>query len=83
MNRNASIGHDCYLEQFVTIGPGANLAGNVTVEEGATIGMGANIREGTTIGANAVVGMGSVVLNDVPAGELWYGVPATKQIPKG
>jgi len=28
------------------------------------------------IGPAALVGMGAVVLNDVPAGEVWAGVPA-------
>ena len=28
------------------------------------------------LGADATVGMGSVVLDDVPAGETWVGVPA-------
>jgi acetyltransferase-like isoleucine patch superfamily enzyme len=30
------------------------------------------------IGAGAVIGMGSVVLHDVPAGEVWAGVPARR-----
>lgn len=29
-----------------------------------------------TIGKNAVIGIGAVVLNDVPEGEVWVGVPA-------
>jgi acetyltransferase-like isoleucine patch superfamily enzyme len=31
------------------------------------------------VGEGAVIGMGSVVLSDVPAGEVWAGVPA-KQV---
>ena len=34
------------------------------------------LREGVRIGADATVGMGSVVLDDVPAGQTWVGVPA-------
>jgi acetyltransferase-like isoleucine patch superfamily enzyme len=36
------------------------------------------VREKLSIGAGAVVGMGSVVLQDVPAGEVWAGVPARR-----
>lgn len=34
------------------------------------------IGAGVTIGDNAVIGAGSVVLTDVPANEMWCGVPA-------
>lgn len=79
VNRNASIGHDCIIGDCATIGPGAHLAGNVRVGNQAQIGMGALIREGVTIGRHAVIGMGAVVLQDVPAWEKWWGVPARRQ----
>jgi len=44
--------------------------------KGATIGAGATILPGLTIGENAFIGAGSVVIKDVPAGELWVGNPA-------
>jgi serine acetyltransferase len=36
------------------------------------------VREHVTVGAGSVVGMGSVVLRDVPAGEVWAGNPARR-----
>ena len=36
------------------------------------------MREMLFIGAGAVIGMGSVRLHDVPAGEVWAGVPGQK-----
>ena len=45
--------------------------------KGASIGANSTIVPGVTIGENAMIGAGSVVTKDVPAGELWYGNPAS------
>ncbi|MET9629201.1 NeuD/PglB/VioB family sugar acetyltransferase [Lentzea sp. NPDC006480] len=68
--------HDDSVADGVTLAGRAALAGNVRVGESAYIGSGALVREGLTVGAGALVGMGAVVLQDVPAGETWAGVPA-------
>lgn len=43
------------------------------------IGIGVLLLPGVTIGENALIGVGSIVTKDVPAGEVWYGFPATKR----
>ncbi|MET0663532.1 MAG: acetyltransferase, partial [Ilumatobacteraceae bacterium] len=48
----------------------------VSVRRGAYIGSGALIRENIVVGPAALVGMGAVVTQDVPAAEVWAGVPA-------
>jgi len=48
------------------------------VKRGAKIGANATIRAGVTIGENAIIGCGSVVLKDIPSGEVWAGNPASK-----
>lgn len=48
------------------------------VKENASIGSNATILGDITIGKNAVVGAGSVVVCDIPAGEIWAGNPARK-----
>jgi len=48
------------------------------IKDGASIGAGSVIRCGVTIGKNAGVGAGSVVLKDIPDGEVWAGNPARK-----
>jgi sugar O-acyltransferase (sialic acid O-acetyltransferase NeuD family) len=68
--------HDNALGDFVTVGSGARLAGGVTVATGAYLGAGCLVREGIYVGRWALVGMGAVVTRDVPAGEVWAGVPA-------
>ena len=78
VNVKVSISHDSVIEDFVNLNPGVTIAGNVRIGQGAYIGAGARIREGCTIGAGALVGMGSVVLRDVPPGEVWCGQPARR-----
>lgn len=76
INTCASVDHQCVLHDGVQVAPGARLAGNVTVERGAFIGLGACVKEKLRIGAGAIVGAGAVVLRDVPAQTVVYGVPA-------
>jgi sugar O-acyltransferase (sialic acid O-acetyltransferase NeuD family) len=73
--------HDDVVEPYVTIASGARLGGGVRLAEGCYVGAGALVREGVTIGAGALVGMGSVVLRDVPPGEVWAGNPARRLRP--
>jgi len=68
--------HDDQLGDYATLASGVRLGGGVRVETEAYLGAGALVREGVHIGPAALVGMGAVVLNDVPAGEVWAGVPA-------
>jgi sugar O-acyltransferase (sialic acid O-acetyltransferase NeuD family) len=70
--------HDDVVGDFATLASGARLAGGVTVGEGAYIGAGALIRERCRIGDWALVGMGAGVTTDVPAGEVWAGLPARR-----
>ncbi len=76
INYNATVGHDCLVEDFVSIGPTAAIGGNVRIEKGVYIGAGALIRENLTIGEGAIIGMGAVVTKDVPAGVTVCGIPA-------
>jgi sugar O-acyltransferase (sialic acid O-acetyltransferase NeuD family) len=72
------ITHDDKIADGVTFAGRASLGGAVTVGECAYLGQSSSVREMLSIGARAVIGMGSVVLKDVPADEIWAGVPAEK-----
>ena len=73
---NATVGHDCVLEAFATVLPGANVAGGVRLLNGATVGSAACVLQGLVVGAGAMVGAGAVVTRDVPDGAVVTGVPA-------
>jgi sugar O-acyltransferase (sialic acid O-acetyltransferase NeuD family) len=76
VNTAASVDHDCVLDDGVHIGPGAVLAGEITVGAGAFIGAGAVILPRLCVGEDAIVGAGSVVTKDVQCGEVVVGSPA-------
>jgi UDP-N-acetylbacillosamine N-acetyltransferase len=76
INTSASVDHECIIQDGAHICPGAHLAGNVNVGQAAWIGIGAAIIERVCIGANVIIGAGAVVLSDIPAGVMAYGVPA-------
>lgn len=68
--------HDGRIEDHVTIASGVRLGGGALLRAGAYVGAGALVREGVTVGAGSLVGMGSVVLRDIPPGQVWVGAPA-------
>lgn len=76
VNLNCTIGHQCVLEDGVSLMPGVHLSGLVRVAKGAYIGTGAVVLNGLRIGEGAVVGAGAVVTRDVPNYTVVMGVPA-------
>jgi sugar O-acyltransferase (sialic acid O-acetyltransferase NeuD family) len=75
---HAVLTHDDRVAGYATIASGVRLGGSAVLDTGAYVGAGALIREGVTVGAWSLVGMGSVVLHDVPPGQIWAGNPARK-----
>lgn len=76
VNVNATISHDCVIDDYTTIAPGAHLSGQVTVGAGTWIGAGAVAIQGITIQAGSTVGAGACTVDDVAAGTTVVGVPA-------
>jgi len=51
VNRGALIGHDDRIGKYCTIGPGANIAGDVEIGDGALVAQGTVVRERMIIGS--------------------------------
>lgn len=76
LNTGVRVDHDCSLDDFVHIAPGAVLCGTVSVGEGTFIGAGAVVIPGRKIGAWATIGAGAVVTRDIPDYAVAVGNPA-------
>ncbi len=76
INSNVSVDHDNQIGDNVYLSPSVTLAGSVQIGHDVLIGSGATVLPTRRIGDGAVIGAGSVVTRDVPAHELWFGVPA-------
>lgn len=82
-NQNATIAHDCQIDCFSHVAPGANISGNVHLEEGCWVGAGAVINQGNgrqkiVVGAKTVVGSGAVVTRNCERGSVYAGIPAKR-----
>ncbi len=72
-----SIGDDCWINQQVTIGFGF-ADDSPVIEDGARVCAGAKVIGDIVVGRNAIIGANGVAVKNVPAGEVWGGVPAQK-----
>jgi len=76
VNTRAVVEHDCTVEAFAHIAPGAVLCGSVRVGRRAQVSAGAVVIPVRRIGEGAMVGAGAVVVRDVGANTTVVGVPA-------
>ena len=75
VNTGAVLDHDGRIGDHVHLAPGVVLAGDVVIGSGAFIGTGARVIPGRSIGADTLIGAGAVVVRDIPANVVAYGVP--------
>jgi sugar O-acyltransferase (sialic acid O-acetyltransferase NeuD family) len=75
-NTKASLDHDCVMDDFSSLAPGATVGGVARIGAYSAISLGANMIHGKKIGAHTVIGAGALVLDDIPDYCVAYGVPA-------
>lgn len=76
INTGATVDHDCLIEDYAHIAPGAHLGGRVRLGEGGFLGIGSAVISGVMVGRWTVVGAGGVVVRDLPDDVVAIGVPA-------
>ncbi len=76
LNTCSSLDHDCTMADFASLAPRAVTGGNVSIGAYTAVAIGATVSHGTQIGDHTVVGAGALVVSDIPAGVVAYGVPA-------
>ncbi|MBQ3640802.1 acetyltransferase [bacterium] len=76
INLNSTIGHECIIQDFVTIAPLVAISGQVHLENFVEIGTGAAIRQGLTVEVGGFLGMGGVLTKNMPQNTMFYGNPA-------
>lgn len=69
---NVTIGRHCLIIAHAMIG------GSCVIGDHAWVAPNAALLQKVAVGQNATVGLGAVVLEDIPPGETWAGVPARK-----
>lgn len=77
--KGSHVGHDCFLEDKVTLSCGATIGGHCHIMEGSNFGLNSMSHQYSVIGAYSMLGMGAVVTKKtkVGCGEIFVGNPAT------
>lgn len=70
------IAHNVHLGRNVVITGCSAVSGSCVLGDDVWVGPNSIIRDQRKIGKNAFIGMGSVVMRNVPEGEVWAGNPA-------
>ena len=79
INTASVIEHDCTIEDYVHIAPGAVLAGNVFIGKESFVGAAAVIKHGVMIAHHVTIGAGAVVIKNIDEPySVWVGNPAKR-----
>ncbi len=76
LNTCCSVDHDCVLDDYVHIAPGARLCGTVYVGTDTWIGAGATVIHNISVCGGCMIASGAVVVKDVTISGTYKKVPA-------
>lgn len=76
LNTRASLDHDCVMQDFSSLAPGAVTGGNVNIGFRSAVSIGAVIKHGITVGVDSVLGANSYLDDELPDNRVAYGSPA-------
>lgn len=74
--RGSHSGHDSVIGNNCEICCNVILGGYATIGDNSKIKLGVIVRNRLSVGLNCVIGMGSMVVKNVPDGQIWLGNPA-------
>lgn len=72
------IAHNVVIGQNAMIIACSEISGSCRIGDNAWVGPNSSVREWQHIGSNVLAGVGSVIVKDIPNGEIWAGNPARK-----
>jgi len=78
VNTSAIVEHECVVEDFCHIAPGAVLCGNVRIEELTFIGANAIVINNISISRDVILGAGSILAKSIDEKGIWFGNPSKK-----
>jgi len=78
LNTGATIDHDNFIDDFVHISPGVNIAGTVKIGKFTWLGIGSKVINNLNICSNCKIGAGAVVIKNVTESGTYIGVPARR-----
>lgn len=78
INTSSSLDHDNYIDDYVHISPGVNIAGAVKVGKGSWLGIGSVVSNNVNICSGCKIGAGAVVLNNITEPGIYVGVPVRR-----
>ena len=76
INTNSSIDHDNKILNYVSLAPGVNTGGNVTIKSLTHLGIGCNIKHNIQINSNVLIGSNSYVDKNCSSNKVFFGSPA-------
>jgi len=76
IDNHCQIGHNVQIGRSTVMAGLSGIAGSSTVGDWVRIGAGSGIADHRTVGTGAQLAARTALMNDVPAGEVWGGMPA-------